>query len=147
MKGFSLVEVLVAMAVVATSATGLAGLLTLATRVVHQSRIDMVATAAADAKMAELRALPFGDFALAPTPTSSLQTNAAGCVDFVDATGAMVSTGTNATGQSVYLRRWRIQPLPADPVNAVVLEVVAAAVGTPRSPLTHLVSILARTTP
>lgn len=151
-KGFSLVEVLVAMALVASTAVGLAELFSLASRVTQASRIDTGATFAAEAKMAELRALPWAydaagagtrvsDAGLAWSPAASLTANVDGFVDYVDAAGR----GGLARPQGVYLRRWSIQPLPGDPANALVLQVVASRTTQPQSRDVHLISILART--
>ena len=145
-------EVLVSMAVIATSAAGLAELVVIASRATQASRIDTAATFAAESKLAELRALsfvwdaasaPLTDPALAISPSSSLSTDAPGFIDYVDATGQRVAEGL--PGSRVYVRRWSIQPLPADPLNTLVLQVVAAPMTTPRSRTVHLVSILART--
>ena len=154
MKGFSLVEVLVAMALVATSALGLAELFALSSRVSQESRIDTAATLAAETKMAQLRALtlvwdtsgaPVASSGLAWSAASTLTMNVDGFVDYLDEGGGVVGVGVQPPRTAVYLRRWSIQPLPADPANAVVLQVVAARVTRPNSRDAHLVSILART--
>lgn len=156
MKGFTLVEVLVAMALVASAAVGLAALFGVATATTQTARIDSVETMVAETKMAELRGLPWtydaagsgvvvSDPALSASPASALTTNTAGYVEYVDASGSLVGAGTAAPATSVYLRRWSVTPLPADPTNGVVLQVMAAAVTRPQSRDVHLVSILART--
>ena len=155
MKGFSLIEVLVSMALVATCAVGLAGLFAVSSRTTQESRIDTVATFAAEAKMAELRALPWAfdpanghlvfDPGLAVSPQSSLNANVAGFVDFLNSAGVVVGSGVEPPREGVYLRRWSIQPLPSSPADALVLQVVAARVTAPQSRDAHLVAILART--
>lgn len=144
------------MALVATSAAGLAELFSLASRVTQESRIDTGATFAAESKMAELRALtwaydaagtsvPVSDAGLAWSPASTLTANVDGFVDYVDVAGAFVGGGVLPPRQGVFVRRWSIQPLPADPANTLVLQVVAARVTRPQSRDVHLISILART--
>ena len=170
MKGFSLVEVLVAMALVATSALGLAELITLSSRVTQASRVDTVATLAAEAKMAQLRAMAWaydaagtgtpvsdtstdvsvdppsaGGAGLSWSPATSLQANADGYADYVDASGTYAGRGAEPPPGAVYWRRWSIQPLPSDPAHALVLQVTASRVGRPQSRDVHLISILART--
>jgi prepilin-type N-terminal cleavage/methylation domain-containing protein len=153
-KGFSLVEVLVAMALLATTALGLAELFALSDRVTLASRVDTVATMAAQSKMAQLRALtwrfdaaggPVSDAGLAISPASSLTTSTDGYVDYVDAGGASVGAGAEVPPEAVYLRRWQIQPLPSDPGHTLVLQVVAARVTQPAARDAHLIAILART--
>ena len=169
MKGFSLVEVLVAMALVATSALGLAELIALSARVTQASRVDTVATLAAQAKLAQLRALAWsydaagtalvsdtstdvsvdppsaGGAGLSWSPATSLQANAEGYADYLDRSGAYAGRGAKPPPGAVYLRRWSIQPLPFDPAHALVLQVTASRVGRPQSRDVHLISILART--
>lgn len=154
MKGFSLVEVLVAMSLVVASALGMAELFAVATRVTQDARIDTTATFAAESKMAQLRALTLAWDAdgasvtspgLASSPATALTANTDGYVDYVDGSGAVVGAGVAPPPAGVFLRRWSIQPLPADPANAVVLQVVAARVTRPAACDAHLVSILART--
>lgn len=140
------------MAVVATSVAGLADLVALSSRATHAARVDMLATLAAESKIAELRALPFTwdaahapvtDPALTVSPSSSLTADVAGYRDLLDVDGQVVPAAL--AGRGVLLRRWSIQPLPADPLNALVLQVVTAPVTQPQSRSVHLVSILART--
>ncbi len=155
MKGFSLAEVLVAMALLTTSALGLAALFSVSSQMTQASRVDTVATLAAEAKMAELRALtlaydaagtgaPISDARLAISPASALVADSNGFVDYVDAAGVVVGAGTQQR-LGLYIRRWSIEPLPADPANAVVLQVVATRATRPAAREVHLVSILART--
>lgn len=170
MKGFTLVEVLVAMALVAISALGLAELISISVRVTQESRIDTVTTLAAAAKMAQLRSMTWayapagtgalvsdvstdvsvdppsaGGAGLSWSPAGSLQSNVEGYVDYVDATGAYAGRGAEPPPGAVYLRRWSIQPMPSDPAHSLVLQVMAARVSRPQSRDVHLVSILART--
>jgi hypothetical protein len=61
---------------------------------------------------------------LNPSPTDSLQGNRDGYVDFLDATGAWVGTGTNPPAGTAFVRRWSIHPLPTNPNNTLVLQVL-----------------------
>jgi hypothetical protein len=105
--------------------------------------------------MAELRALtfaydasgsgvPVNDARLTVSPASALVADIDGFVDYVDSAGAVVGAGA-AERLGVYIRRWSIQALPADPANALVLQVVATRATRPAARDVHLVSILART--
>lgn len=153
-KGFSLVEVLVAMALLATTALGLAELFALSDRVTLASRVDTVATMAAQSKMAQLRALswrfdpagvPVSDPGLAISPASSLTTSTDGYVDYVDAGGAILGAGVEVPPEAVYLRRWQVRSLPFDPADTLVLQVMATRVTRPAARDAHLIAILART--
>lgn len=137
MKGFTLVEVLVAMALVLVTATGVVELMNIAGSAVRDARIDTVVTLAAQSKMAHLRA------DASAGPGGSLGANLAGYSDFVTAEGAIAGSGAAAPRSGVYERRWRISPAPFDPANTLVLQVVASRVGRPNAREVHLVSLLA----
>ena len=66
-----------------------------------------------------------GGAGLSPSPATALQANSSGYVDYVDAFGNTVgSGGSNAPSGAVYTRRWSVDPLPTDPNNTVVLQVL-----------------------
>jgi prepilin-type N-terminal cleavage/methylation domain-containing protein len=144
--GFSLIEVLVATAVLAVAVVGLAQLAGVAVRANTSSRGTTFATMLAQQKMEQLRELQWafdntggpvsdlttdlavtpatqGGTGLMPSPAGSLDQNTSGYVDFLDATGNWVGTGTEPVAGTVYIRRWSITTLPADPVNTLVLQV------------------------
>ena len=96
--GFSLVEVLIATGLLATAIAALAQVFAVATRSNVEARDTTYATVLAAQKLEELRAAPF------PGPRVEES------VDRVEA----------------YTRRWMIEPLPADPVNAVIITVAVS---------------------
>ena len=49
-------------------------------------------------------------------------------MDFLDANGTWIGTGTTPTGTAVYIRRWSITPLPTNPNNTLVLQVLVTPV-------------------
>ena len=77
---------------------------------------------------------------LNPSPADSLERNSTGFVDFVDAGGAWVGTGDTPPGAAVYIRRWSIQPLPTNPNNTLVIQVLV-------TPITNEMSRLATSNP
>lgn len=155
----SFVEVLVAMGLVAVAAAGLADLVVLSTGVVREARVATTASLAAEAKLAELCALPWGDGdtdltvdppsgggpGLSPSPAQTLETNLPGYADYVDADGVYAGRGPVPPPSAVFVRRWSVRPLAPHPDRAVVLQVVAARVTRPAAEDAHVVSILART--
>lgn len=134
MKGFTLVEVLVAMALVAVAGTAALELTNLAGLAVRDARVQTVVTFAAQSKLAELRA------AGAWLPGGSTTARVGGYADFVSATGVPVPAG----GAAVYERRWRVASAPLDPVNTVVVEVAASRVGRPNAREVRLVTLMTR---
>ena len=68
-----------------------------------------------------------GGFGLDPTPSGSLDRSLDGCVDYLDAAGHWVGTGTTPPAGSVYVRRWAVLPGPIDPAHTRALVVIAAA--------------------
>lgn len=154
-RGFSLVEVMVSMGLLTAVSLGVAQLFGVATRATHLSKGQTTTTVLAEQKIEEIRSLMWGfdtegmglpvsdtttnlavsphtsnGTGLNPTPAGCLDTNTAGCVDYLDANGAWVGTGGTPPGNAVYIRRWAIQPLPTNPNNTLVLQVLVTPVAT-----------------
>jgi prepilin-type N-terminal cleavage/methylation domain-containing protein len=152
-RGFSLVEVLVSMGLLTAVSLGVAQLFALSTRNNLTAKGQTSTTAMAQQKMEQLRALTWGfDLAgqglpvtdttsnlavtpptddgtgLNPSPSDSLERNTEGFVDFLDANGQWVGTGTNTPTGAVYIRRWSITPLPTNPNNTIVIQVLVTPV-------------------
>jgi len=133
-RGFSLLEVLVATAIMVVAAAGLAQSFAIASRANRSARATTMAALLAQQKMEQLRGLawsvdpfgvPLGDAALGASPPGSLDANTAGYCDFVDASGNALGGGTTPPSGAIYVRRWSIDPLPANP-GTLVLNVSVA---------------------
>jgi type II secretory pathway pseudopilin PulG len=147
--GFSLAEVIIAMGLMATALVTLAQLFGLSTRSNLGSRNTTYAAVLAEQKVEELRALtwgfdsaglplsdmttntavspetPEGGRGLDPSPLAALQENTDGYVDYVDNYGNKVGTGgTEPPEAAVYTRRWSITPLPTNPNNTLIIQVL-----------------------
>lgn len=148
-QGFTILEVLVAVLVVSVAAAGVAQLTVMSGRASLAARERSGATVLAAQKLEELRSLrwtyrdaggavvPLSDVTtdlsadpetgagagLRPSPGRSLEVSAPGYVDYVGADGSWVGTGAVPTPGTVFVRRWSIAPLPADPADSVVLQV------------------------
>ena len=154
-SGFSLAEVLVSMGLLTTVSLGVAQLFALSTRANYTARGQTSTTAMAEQKMEQLRALTWGfdtegqglpvsdtstdlsveppsagGSGLNPSPATTLDQNVAGYVDYLDANGVYVGTGTTPPDGAVFVRRWSIQPLPTNPNNTIVLQVLVTAIAT-----------------
>jgi prepilin-type N-terminal cleavage/methylation domain-containing protein len=152
-RGFSLVEVLVSMGLLTAVSLGVAQLFALSTRANLIAKGQTSTTAMAQQKLEQLRGLTWGfdlqgqglplsdtttnlavdppehnGSGLNPSPADSLEQNTAGFVDFLDASGAWVGTGTTPPGSAVYIRRWSIQPLPTNPNNTLVIQVLVTPI-------------------
>jgi type II secretory pathway pseudopilin PulG len=147
-SGFSLAEVVVATAMMATSLVALAQLLAISTQSNRTARYSTLASMLAAQKMEQLRGLtwgfdaiglpltdtttntavipetPTGGTGLAPSPGDSLTRNADGYVDYVDANGNLLGGGPAIRGGTAYIRRWSIEPLPTNPNNTLVIQVL-----------------------
>ena len=148
-SGFSLVEVLVATALLATAIVTLAQLFAISTRTNLGSHNSTFATVLAQQKLEELRSLSWGfdrqglplsdtttdttllvetangGTGLSPSPNTTLQSNTAGWVDYLDAYGLKVCcTGANMPFTALYTRRWMVSPLPTNPNNTLVIQVL-----------------------
>jgi hypothetical protein len=74
----------------------------------------------------DISVVPFtsGGTGLSPSPAGSLQQNVTGFVDYLDQNGHWVGTGPTPAPGTVYIRRWSIEPLPTNPNNTLVLQVL-----------------------
>ena len=152
-RGFSLVEVLVAMGLLTVVSLGVAQLFALSTRANVIAKGQTSTTAMAEQKLEQLRGLTWGfdlqgqglplsdtttnltvtppahnGSGLNPSPSDSLEQNTTGFVDFLDGAGQWVGTGTTPPASAVYIRRWSIQPLPTNPNNTLVIQVLVTPV-------------------
>jgi|SRR5687768_9347708 len=153
-KGFSLAEVLVSMGILTAVSLGVAQLFAMSAKANFSAKGDTSATTLAEQKMEQLRGLTWGfdDQAqglpvsdtttnlaidpagptgqgLNPSPALSLEQNTPGYVDFLDAGGAYVGTGTAPPAGTAYVRRWAIRPLPTNPNNTLILQVLVTPLG------------------
>ena len=152
-RGFSLAEVMIAMGILVSVALGVAQLFAVSGRANFVARGQTSTTAFAEQKMEQLRSLTWGfDTAgqglpltdtssniavsppaqngtgLNPSPAGALEENTAGFVDYLDDQGAWVGTGTTAPGNAQFIRRWSITPLPTNPNNTIVIQVLVTTV-------------------
>ncbi len=146
-SGFSLVETLVACLILITGVVSLAGLFTISTTANRTARATTFAMVLAQQKMEQLRGmawgfdvlgLPLSDMTtdissvpftsagtgLSPSPAGTLTQNTAGFVDYLDQYGNWVGSGGSAPQGTVYIRRWSIEPLPTNPNNTLILQVL-----------------------
>ena len=152
-RGFSLVEVLVAMGLLTVVSMSVAQLFALTTRANVTAKGATSTTSMAEQKLEQLRSLTWGfDLAgqglpvsdtstnltatppthdgsgLNPSPSDSLEQNTPGFVDFLDGGGQWVGTGNQPPASAVYIRRWSITPLPTNPNNTLVIQVLVTPV-------------------
>jgi prepilin-type N-terminal cleavage/methylation domain-containing protein len=146
--GFSLIEVMVATVLLATAVVTLAQLFGLSTRSNLAARNSSYSTILAEQKVEELRALtwgfdaqglptsdittntavvpeePVGGTGLSPSPPSALQENTDGYVDYIDEFGNKLGGGSTPPDGTRYTRRWSISPLPTNPNNTLIIQVL-----------------------
>ena len=151
--GFSLMEVVVSIGLLTVVSLSVAQLFATSTRANLTARGSTSTTALAEQKMEQLRSLTWGfddqgqglpvtdttsniavspmtqtGSGLNPSPSDSLERNTPGYVDYLDAGGNWIGTGTAVPGAAVYIRRWSIQPVPTNPNNTLVLQVLVTPV-------------------
>lgn len=61
---------------------------------------------------------------LSPSPGNTLQSNVDGYVDYVDENGCGLGGGTVMPATAMYIRRWSVEPLPTNPNNTLILQVL-----------------------
>jgi hypothetical protein len=146
--GSTFVEVMVAALVMLTGVLTMAQLFMASTASNLAAKRDSFATVLAEQKIEQLRSLAWGfdiqglpvsDFAsdtsvepmtgnggtgLQPSPSNTLQANTGGYVDHLGPTGQIVGNGVQAPAAAVYTRRWSIEPLPTNPNNTLIIQVL-----------------------
>lgn len=65
-----------------------------------------------------------GGTGLSPSPADALNQNTNGYVDYVDRAGNILGGGTTPPLGTVFIRRWSVEPLPTNPNNTVILQVL-----------------------
>jgi len=152
-QGFSLIEVMVALGILVTVSLGVAQLFSTATRSNQAGRSRTSSSILAAEKMEQLRGLTWGfdntalglplsdtttDLSydpptnggpgLNPSPSGTLQTNTTGYVDYLDQFGNWVGTGSTPPLAAIYIRRWSVEPLPTNPNNTLIFQVMVTTV-------------------
>ena len=150
--GTTLVEVLISTVILVTGVLTMAQMFTISTKSNLASRRTTLTTVLAEQKLEQLRALTWGfdpqglpvsDFStdtsvepelpnggtgLQPSPGTALQANTPGYVDHVDVNGQIVGNTAQVPAAAVYTRRWSIEPLPTNPNNTLILQVLVTAI-------------------
>lgn len=150
--GFSLPEMMVATAILATAIVGLAQLFTIATASNRGARTTTYTTILAVQKMEQLRGIVYSE--LAPSPGGALLRSTDGYADYLGEDGHSLGGGDMPPRGTAYVRRWSIDPLPADPLDTRVMQVLVVrgsatdpgtAARTPHA--TRLVAVRTRSAP
>jgi type II secretory pathway pseudopilin PulG len=147
-SGFSLVETLVATGLLAGAVAVLGQMFAISIAENTSARTGTFAAVLAEQKMEQLRGLTWGfdiiglpltDMSsnvalpiqsatggpgLSPSPSDSLRSNVDGYVDYVDQFGRIIGGGATVPAQTLYIRRWSVEPLPTNPNNTVILQVL-----------------------
>jgi prepilin-type N-terminal cleavage/methylation domain-containing protein len=147
-RGFSLLEVLVATTLLTVSLAALAQLFAIATRANRSARATTYSTLLAQQKIEQLRSLAWGfdalglplsdtstDITVEPeretggnglraSPANTLGQNIEGYVEYLDTSGRVVGGGPTPPDGTVYIRRWSVEPLPTNPSNTIVIQVL-----------------------
>ena len=151
-RGFSILEVLVATSILTAAIAALAQLFAISTRANVSAKTTTIATVLARQKMEQLRGLtwgfdaiglplsdyttnvavvpetPTGGTGLTPSPVYSLKSNVPGYCDFLDRSGTSLGGGATEPSGTLFIRRWSIAPLPTNPNNTLILQVLVTPV-------------------
>lgn len=139
---------MVSLAILCFSLVAIAQLFLIATQANLAARSTSVTAALSQQKLEQLRALTWGydalglpvsDFVsdttvspqasaggtgLTPSPTNSLSANVPGFVDYLDRNGQSLGGGATPPAATQYIRRWSVEPLPTNPNNTLILQVL-----------------------
>ena len=150
--GFSLLEVLAAAVILMTGIIAVAQMFVAATNQNMSARRVTTTAVLAQQKIEQLRALtwgyddfglpisdissdisvtpptPGGGIGLQPSPGDTLNTSTPGYVDYLDAFGQWAGSGGAPPPNALYVRRWSIEPLPTNPNNTLVFQVLVGRI-------------------
>jgi hypothetical protein len=139
---------LCASTILTVALAALAQLFVMSTKANTNARTTTYASVLAQQKLEQLRGLTFGfdtlglpitdtttdittvpekngsGKGLSPSPPGSLGSNFDGYCDFLDAAGNSLGGGATPPATTVYIRRWSVEPLPTNPNNTIVLQVL-----------------------
>jgi prepilin-type N-terminal cleavage/methylation domain-containing protein len=130
-RGFSLIEVMVASAILACAVLSVAQLVAAATGSTAAARGVSEATLLAWQKLDELRSLAFvfddaggavTDASLAPSPADTLTLDTNGYVDYLDEFGESLGGGDRPPDGTRYRRRWALELWVGNP-DVLILRV------------------------
>lgn len=120
-RGFSLIETVVAMSIMAVALSALAYLFVMSAQANTDAQRTTFASVLAAQKLEQLRSQsPY----LTPQTIDSLSQSVAGLCDFLDEYGRSLPAGTIPPPGTVYLRRWSIASVPSSPVVTLLLQVI-----------------------
>ncbi len=138
---------LFACAIFVTGLVALGQLFAVATMANRGARVTTSTMVLAQQKMEQLRAMTWGfdvlglplsdtttnisvtppttgGTGLAPSPAGTLTQNTTGFVDYLDENGNWVGNGATPPAAGIFIRRWSIEPLPTNPNNTLILQVL-----------------------
>jgi prepilin-type N-terminal cleavage/methylation domain-containing protein len=119
--GFTLVEVLVSLAILVTALVGVAQLMAVGLQANLAARSATYATLLAIQKLEGLTA----ENSLIVSPPDSLSRDVPGFFEYLAHDGRSVASAVAPPSAGVYVRRWSICPSEQDPNRTVVIQVVA----------------------
>jgi type II secretory pathway pseudopilin PulG len=147
-KGFSILEVTIATGIMAGALVTLGQMFAVSVSNNRAARSVSYTTVLAEQKMEQLRGLTWGfdnlglpmsdtttntalptetatgGTGLSPSPRNTLTRNTAGWVDYVDQFGNILGGGDTPVPNTVYIRRWAVEPLPTNPNNTLIFHVL-----------------------
>jgi type II secretory pathway pseudopilin PulG len=147
-SGFSLLETLIATFLLAGGVLATAQMFILATKGNSAAMQSTYTATLAHDKMEQLRSLTWGfdrvglpiqDYTtnitvdpptenggvgLTPSPDNALSANVSGYVDFIGRDGNSLGGGPQVPQGTIYVRRWSVEPLPTNPNNTLILQVL-----------------------
>ncbi len=149
--GASVIEAIVAAAIVVTVTAGTAHLLVWARRAAWTAGVETAAVSMGVQKMEQLRSLAwYVDAAGAPvsdsttslahdpataggpglglSPGDALERDTPGFVDYLDPEGRWCGTGARRPSNAAFVRRWAVERFGADPADTLILTVVVVPV-------------------
>ena len=109
-RGFTLIEVLVALAILVIAALATVQVLVVAAAAMHDARVHTSTAILAAQRMEQLLALDWDAAGLAPSPSDTLEADVEGYIDYLDGAGTTLGTSVTPPAAAAFVRRWAVDP-------------------------------------
>lgn len=158
--GFTLLEVIGALLLVAIVTAGAAAVVTTSAASIRAARLETVSVLAASEKVAQMLSLAWsrdprqpllgsadlttdvsavpwsgGGSGLSISATDSLAASVDGSVDYLDARGTWIGRGVSPPPGATFVRRWRVSGVPGASVDAIAIQVFVTLAAAPATPV------------
>lgn len=123
-RGFTLVEVLTALAILVVAALATVQVLVVAAAAMHDARVHTSTAILATQRLEQLLALDWGVPELSLSPSDTLEANVVGYVEYLDGAGTTLGVSVTPPSTAAFVRRWAVDPHPDSGGETIVIRIL-----------------------